>query len=225
MGEVLVPIRSHRQRGFTLIELMTVVVILAVLAVVAVGAYSKHIRNARKTEVVSDLSNLTLRQKTFLAKAGHYASSAACDTATCMYPTAAALTAAEGPVYWDPNADEYTAGSASGAFFRGGPAVHGFDALQFMPEGGDSWCGYGTVSGWGSQAEAASADVPGDVSDDGVLVTAEFPAGTEAYSARDWFVSFALCDFDFDGQYWAFTTTHYNATVNMGSIGAYLENE
>ena len=54
-----------------------------------------------------------------------------------------------------------------------------------------------------------------------------FPDGTQAYFARDWFYSYALCDFDFDGIYWAFTTAQYTSEVKMGSdsSGTYFENE
>lgn len=205
---------------------MTVVAILAVLAVVAIGAYAKHIRSAHKTEVVSDLSSLTLRQKTFLAKSGHYASSTACEGAGCTYPVMALLTAATGPLPWDPTSVEYTTAAGAGAHFRGGGAVHGFDALQFMPEGADSWCGYATISGWGALADAGNADIPADITS-ALLASQEFPAGSAQFFSRDWFFSYALCDFDFDGVYWAFTTTHYSATVNMSTdaTATYLENE
>lgn len=213
-------------RGFTLIELMTVVVILSVLAVVAIGAYSRHIRNAHKTEVVSDLSSLTLRQKTFLAKSGHYASTANTEGPTATYPDATTLAVVANSVSWDPADAAYTAAGAAGAFFRGGEAVHGFDALQFMPEGGDSWCGYATISGWGAQAVAGSNDVPADVGAP-LLIAQEFPVGGEQFSDRDWFFSYALCDFDFDGTFWAFTTTHVAANVTMSTdaTSTYLENE
>jgi hypothetical protein len=205
---------------------MTVVVILAVLAVVAVGAYSKHIRNAHKTEVVSDLSSLTLRQKTFLAKSGHYASSSACEGEACTFPTADTIAVARNAQYWDPAVAGYTAAGASGAGFRGGDAVHGFDALQFMPEGGDSWCGYATISGWGATAPAGSNDIPSDFAG-AVLLAQEFPDASPQFFDRDWFFSYALCDFDFDGTYWAFTTTHYAANVTMttDATATYVENE
>ncbi|MBK6917171.1 MAG: prepilin-type N-terminal cleavage/methylation domain-containing protein [Deltaproteobacteria bacterium] len=218
---------SPRQAGFTLIELMMVVVVLGVLAVVAIGAYSRYIRNAHKTEVVADLSNLTLRQKTLFAKNGHYASSTDCEGDGCTYPLATAIAVQRAPIRWNTTDAGYTsAGAADGAFFRGGGGdVHGFDALQFMPEGGDSWCGYATISGWGSTA-GGDADTPTDLGS--ALITQEFPAATaDQFAARDWFFSYALCDFDFDGVYWAFTTTHRNAAINMSTdaTGVYQENE
>jgi type IV pilus assembly protein PilA len=217
--------RLRGQAGFTLIELLTVVVILGVLAVVAIGAYTKQVRAAHKSEVISDLSNLTLRQKTFQGVSGHYASSTDCEGDTCVYPLMATILTTKGPVEWVVTDDGYTAAGASdGPWYRGGPALHGFDALRFMPEGADSWCGYATMSGWGTRAsDPNSADEPPNTT----LAAQIFPAGTDAYYARDWFFSYALCDFDFDGTYWAFTTAHYGSEVisTTDATGTYVEND
>jgi len=219
------PIAARSQAGFTLIETMAVVVILGVLAAVAIGAYSKQVRRAHKTEVLADLSNMTLRQKTWFGTNGHYASTTDCEGPACTYPTGATITAANGAVAWDVTDAAYTASAvADGPYFRGGGAVHGFDALRFYPEGGDSWCGYAAVSGWGSLAEVGSDDVPPSEP----LANQIFPAATaDAHVARDWFYGVALCDFDFDGTYWAFTTAHYSSEVNStpDGTGTYLENE
>jgi hypothetical protein len=122
-------------------------------------------------------------------------------------------------------AGEYTrAGQGDAEFFRGGGALHGFDALRFLPDGADSWCGYATISGHGTNStDLATADEPPN----GTLALQIFPAGSDAYFARDWFYSYALCDFDFDGVYWAFTATHYEDAVNYGTdaSGTYRENE
>ncbi len=203
-------------RGFTLIELMFVVAILGLLAVVAVGAYTRQVRNAHKSEVIADLSNLTLRQKSFLAVSGHYASSTDCDGPTCTYPDGATITAASGEVPWNVNDVGYTrAGVPDGPYFRGGGDVHGFDALRFMPEGGRSHCGYATVSGWGTTADDGNDDEPPN----SVLSREVFPddPGIAPLYARDWFYSYALCDFDHDGVYWAFTTAHSSSDISSNS--------
>ena len=213
------------QHGFTLIKLMAVVAILGILAAVAVGAYTKQIRNARKAEVISNVSQISLRQKNYLAVAGHYASSTNCEGTGCTYPAATDVSTADGEIVWNVTDDGYTSASAGdGEFFRGGSNMHGFDALKFMPEGGRSYCGYATISGHGTQA---MIDENADEPPDDTLANQVFPDGNDAFFARDWFYTYALCDFDRDSTYWAFTSAHYTSDVNYTSdpSGTYLENE
>ena len=212
------------QAGFTLIELMTVLVILGVLAVVAIVAYGRHVRNAHKTEVVSDLSNLVLREKTWFATSGHYASTTVDEDPADTYPPATDFQTVKGPIQWVIADAGYTlAGEPDAPYLRGGGDVHGFDALRFLPEGADSWCGYGAISGWGSTATAPDNDVPAAAT----LGDQVFPAANTAYFARDWFYAYAFCDFDFDGTFWAFSTAHYTSEVNWSTdaTNTYLENE
>jgi prepilin-type N-terminal cleavage/methylation domain-containing protein len=216
--------KRRSEAGFTLIELMAVVIILGILAAVAIAAYSKQIRSAHRTEVIADLSNLTLRQKTFFAVSGHYASSTNCEGENCTYPRMSDINANTVPFPWDVNDPGYTAAShGEGQYFRGGADMHGFDALRFLPEGGSSWCGYATISGHGTNAaDSENADEP-NVGDP--IAGAIFPPTSAPHFARDWFYSYALCDFDFDGVYWAFSTAHYESNVNSTSVGPYFENE
>lgn len=219
---------NKSQGGFTLIELMTVVVILGVLAAVAVGGYMQQVRNARKSEVLANMSQLSLRQRTFLSVAGHYASSTNNEGPDYTYPTGTVVTAANNAeIPWDITDTAYTAsGAADDEFTRGGGNLHGFDALRFMPEGGHSRCGYATVSGYGTNAmDSSEADEPPSE----LLANSVFPSGVEGtrYFARDWFYSYALCDFDADGTFWAFTSAHYTSDVHFGNdaSGTYLEGE
>ena len=218
--------RRHRpSRGFTLIELMTVVVILGILATIAVVGYTRYTRSARKSQVVANLSNITLRQKSFLAVTGHYASSTTDENK--VYPPKTKISNPNlSPVQWDINDAAYTlAGQPDGPYLRGGGELHGFDALRFMPEGGQSYCAYGTISGYGTNGPPGQADEPpfGQT-----LAKAIFPNATveqQRFYANDWFYSFAICDLDFDGTYWALTTAHYTSEVSGDSIGPYIENE
>lgn len=208
-------------------ELMAVVAILGVLAAVAVGAYTRQVRRAHKAQVIANISQISLRQKSFLSVAGHYASSSACEGPDCIYPLGDDVTAAASQeITWDIEDAAYTAAVASdGEYMRGGGALHGFDALRFLPEGGHSRCGYGTISGHGTEAMVPenSDEPPSDE-----IATLVFPADddAEAYYARDWFYAYALCDFDGDDVFWAFSTAHYTADVNSTDVDTtYLENE
>jgi type IV pilus assembly protein PilE len=52
-----------RQRGFTLIELIVVIVIIAILVAIAVPAYTDYVRRSRRTEAISTLQEMQLRQE------------------------------------------------------------------------------------------------------------------------------------------------------------------
>jgi len=221
------PRNYSSERAFSLIELMIVVAILGILATIAGTAYTRQIQRAHRGEVIADLSNLSLRQKTFLSVSGRYASSATSESTASTYPTAAQITAAPVTVGWDIEDAGYTAsGIGSGAYARGGAAVHGFDALRFMPESGESRCGYATISGGGSNSSDPNHS---DTPPNGTISEELFPATAEAdiLRARDWFYSFALCDFDKDSTYWAFRTAHYTSRVLSTTTddGVYVENE
>ena len=58
--------------------------------------------------------------------------------------------------------------------------------------------------------DTAAADEPPAAT----LADQIFPAGAETAYARVWFYSWALCDFDKDGEYWAFTTASFTAAVS-----------
>jgi Tfp pilus assembly protein PilE len=212
-----------------MIELLTVVAILGILAAIAIGAYTRQVRKAHKSEVYADLSNLTLRQKTFLSVNGHYASSRTDENDT--YPTKADITNAGAEFTWDVQASNaaYTGPATDAARSRGGAAVHGFDALRFVPEGGTSLCGYATISDWGTNGidPATGSNLGAGAEPTSETLSAAIfpnPAGA-TYYANDWFYSFALCDFDSDGVYWAFSTAHYTSDISSDSVGAYVENE
>src|SRR5262252_3015676 len=61
-----------RARGFTLIELMIVVAILSVVAVLAVVSYGKYIRRAARSEVVSMLGEIRIKEEAYVTEYGSY---------------------------------------------------------------------------------------------------------------------------------------------------------
>ncbi|MEE9385282.1 MAG: prepilin-type N-terminal cleavage/methylation domain-containing protein [Nannocystaceae bacterium] len=209
---------SH-ETGFTLIELMAVVAILGILAALAIGAYTRNVRAARRTQVIGDLSILKLRQHALFGVRGHFASTAQTEAET--YPVAASRLSATDfdhrgkGIPWDIEATGYTAQGKSGEYFRGGEDEHGFDALNFVPQGGRSMCVYGTTSGGGS----LDPDFPEDVPPSDGLGGEVFPDTAPRYYARDWFYVFAQCDFDLDGELWEFTTAHFTSAVSDGNKG------
>ena len=201
---------------------MTVVVILGILAAIAVYGFTKYIRSAHKSEVIGDLSNLSLRQTSLLAVNGHYASSTS--TETTVYPSTTNISDGDLPLQWQPNDSDYPLGQNDAPYFRGGAAVHGFDALRFMAQGGQSYCGYGTISGHGSNAPDPDNDEPPSQTLGSAIFPDDSVEATRLY-AGDWFYAFALCDFDQDGTLSAFTTQHYDARISGASVGAYVEGE
>lgn len=206
---------QHRsERGFTLVELMAVVAILGIMSTLALVGYTKNVRNARRTEVIGDLSNLSLRENAMLSARGHYASTATGEDDT--YPvTPGELASKDGAIQWDISQPGYTrdAVAVGTPYFRAGGLEHGFDVMNFMPEGGRSWCVYGVLSGDGTTGEFGDEPLGSD------LGQAVFPAGDpqlQRFYARDWFYAFAKCDFDRDGVFWEFTTAHFSTEVSMG---------
>jgi prepilin-type N-terminal cleavage/methylation domain-containing protein len=62
----------HRERGFTLIELMIVVVIVGVLSVIAVSGWRKHVIAARSAEASTQLGMIRAAQETYFQAYGQY---------------------------------------------------------------------------------------------------------------------------------------------------------
>jgi prepilin-type N-terminal cleavage/methylation domain-containing protein len=66
--------RTRRDRGFTLVELVAVVAIIAVLAAVAINYFKKNVRKARSSEVSEVFSKLALGEENFMNETGSYLS-------------------------------------------------------------------------------------------------------------------------------------------------------
>jgi type IV pilus assembly protein PilE len=59
-------------KGFSLIELLTVIAIISILALLAVPAYVGQQKSAARTEAYSNLQNLRLLEEQFFAENGRY---------------------------------------------------------------------------------------------------------------------------------------------------------
>ncbi|WP_242104483.1 MULTISPECIES: type IV pilin protein [unclassified Lysobacter] len=66
---------SRRARGFTLIELMVVVMVVAILAAIAIPSYLEQSRKGRRSEAMSAVGELQLRQERWRAENPSYADS------------------------------------------------------------------------------------------------------------------------------------------------------
>ena len=214
---MIASIKSHaprNTRGFTLVELLTVVAILGIMATLALAGYTKNVRSARRTEVIGDLSNLALRENGLLSARGHYASTSATEDDT--YPVVPnELQNKDGAIQWSITDEGYTrdAVGVGTPYFRAGGLEHGYDVMSFMPEGSSSWCVYGVISGDGTDGQ--DGDEPPALPLGAEVFVAGDPS-LERFYARDWFYAFAKCDFDRDGTFWEFTNAHFSTDVSMG---------
>ncbi len=64
--------RSLKFKGFSLVELLTVVLIIGILAAIAIPSYTKHIRNARVSEAITNLTTIETYEESFFAENDQY---------------------------------------------------------------------------------------------------------------------------------------------------------
>src|SRR5690606_37370193 len=147
--------------------------------------YTKNVRNARRTEVIGDLSNLALRENAMMSARGHYASTTSNEDDA--YPVAPnELANHSGAIQWDITQPGYTSDAVAVGtpYFQAGGLVNGYVFMNFLPMGSHLYC----------TNEAISADVItgefGDAPPIPPLGTQVSPVGDpqlQRFYARDWF--------------------------------------
>ena len=63
-------------RGFTLVEIMTVVLLLSILMGLSIPGYRQYVRRANRTDATTDLLRLAAAQERFYLQNGTYATNA-----------------------------------------------------------------------------------------------------------------------------------------------------
>ncbi len=74
-GEVMkVPITTHNEKGFTLIELMIVVAIIGILAAIAIPNFLKYQAKARQAEAKTNLGGIFVAETSYFGEQAMYGS-------------------------------------------------------------------------------------------------------------------------------------------------------
>lgn len=80
------PSSGHRQRGFTLIEIMIAVVIVAILAAIALPSFLDSVRKGRRSEAFAALSALQQAQERWRGNNANYGAMANLPTIAATTP-------------------------------------------------------------------------------------------------------------------------------------------
>ncbi len=80
--------KSGRQNGFTLIELMITVVIVAILASIAMPAYQEYVKRGHRAAAQSEMMDIANRQQQFLLANRAYADKATLEGSGYALPSA-----------------------------------------------------------------------------------------------------------------------------------------
>lgn len=151
-------IAAHRQRGFTLVELMIVVVVITILTAIALPSYRSYVMKSRRVDAKNGLLDLAAREERYFTVNNTYTN----DPTQLGYGTGSAFPIAinaSGQSYYNLTAPTVTAASGSGA-----TAVPPGFVAQAVPTGdqaADTTCAtyqldqLGTQTNWSSGAQIA----------------------------------------------------------------------
>lgn len=128
--------RTARQAGFTLIELMIVVAVVAILAMIALPAYTEQIRKGKRAEAVRAIGEFQLSLERWRAECSSYADLTACKD----FDGDGTVESGEGTYPAAPLSDYYTIAPSNQ-----GAAAYTITATRKNEMAGDTGCGNFTM--------------------------------------------------------------------------------
>lgn len=144
---------EHRDRGFTLVELMVAMVILATLAAIAIPSYSIYVLKSHRTEAKSALLDLASLEERYFSTANTYSS-----TPTDLGYNAAGTPFPVGSGWYIITTLTVTPAVAPGPLAPGGtPATYSITATAVGQQAKDTECATFSINSAGQQT-ATSAD-------------------------------------------------------------------
>jgi type IV pilus assembly protein PilE len=144
---------EHRERGFTLVELIVAMVILATLAAIAIPSYSLYVLKSHRTEAKSALLDLASLEERFFSTANTYSA----NPPDLGYAGAAGVPFPVGSGWYNVLVS-VTAAVAPAPLIPGGtPATYTITATAIGQQAPDTGCATFTINSAGQQT-ATSPD-------------------------------------------------------------------